>query len=295
MRLDRFLTLYLFHRLRRIIPRPNGIRIPILMYHSISGEPESSHPYFWINTSPKRFAGHMQFLHNNNYKVISLPDAVRIIKSATNHPITQSPYPPIKYVVLTFDDGFYDFFTHAWPILTEFGFTATMFLPTAFIANSRKSFKGRECLTWSEVRQLHNNYGISFGSHTVNHAKLYDLPWREIRQELCDSRLQLEDNLQAPVCSFAYPYAFPQEDRGFVEHFRKVLHDQGYCVAVTSVIGRMRPGGDPLYLKRLPVNGCDDERLLESKIGGAYDWMASAQKAVRRFKFSLDGNSDRES
>src|SRR4030042_4084283 len=152
--LDRLITLYLFHPLKRILPRPNGIRIPILMYHSISDEPESSHPYFWINTSPKRFAGHMQFLHNNNYKVISLPDAVRIIKSATNHPITQSPYPPIKYVVLTFDDGYRDFYTEAFPILKEYEFNATVFLATGFISDGALWFKGKRCLPWGEIRDI---------------------------------------------------------------------------------------------------------------------------------------------
>lgn len=43
-----------------------------------------------------------------------------------------------NYVVLTFDDGYQDFYTHAWPILTDFGFTATVFLPTGLI-NTAKS------------------------------------------------------------------------------------------------------------------------------------------------------------
>src|SRR4030042_2864700 len=94
-RLDRLITLYLFHPLRRILPRPNGIRIPILMYHSISDEPESGHPYFWLNTSPKRFAEHMQFLSENEYSVINLTDAVKLIESFSKNPISHSPYHPI--------------------------------------------------------------------------------------------------------------------------------------------------------------------------------------------------------
>ena len=78
-RLDRSLTLYVFGPLSRF-RRPRGLRIPILMYHSISDEPETGHPYYWINTSPARFTEHMKFLHDNNYEVISLSKAIELIR-----------------------------------------------------------------------------------------------------------------------------------------------------------------------------------------------------------------------
>ena len=49
-----------------------------------------------------------------------------------------------------------------------------MFLPTAFINPERRRFKERECMTWDEVRECRRG-GIEFGSHTVNHPKLYEL------------------------------------------------------------------------------------------------------------------------
>lgn len=304
-RLDRLLSLYCYSPLRKM-STVKKTAIPILMYHSISDETESGHPYFWINTSKKRFAEHMQFLKENDYKVISLAEAVEILKSAQNIPIgmfkeseakhcSSSSYPssipmsqeregfPHRYVVLTFDDGFHDFQEYAWPILSGFGFTATVFVPTDFIGNKRKLFNGRECLAWPEIRELHS-HGITFGSHTLSHSKLYGLPWNEIWRELLDSRLRLEDELKTPANCFAYPYAFPQEDRSFILRFRQELIDQGYITAVTTVIGCAQQGSDPLCLKRLPVNGNDDERLLKAKLSGAYDWLAGAQTVVRRTK-----------
>jgi hypothetical protein len=87
LRLDRLLTLYFFAPPARLFPPKKGIRIPILMYHSISDEPEHGHPYFWINTSPARFAEHMKFLQDNGYKVISLSEAVELI-TADRQPAT---------------------------------------------------------------------------------------------------------------------------------------------------------------------------------------------------------------
>ena len=78
-----------------------------------------------------------------------------------------------RAVVITFDDGFRDFYTAAFPVMQEHQFTATVFLPTAFIGEDRRSFKGAECLTWEEVRRL-RRAGVQFGSHTVNHPRLVE-------------------------------------------------------------------------------------------------------------------------
>jgi peptidoglycan/xylan/chitin deacetylase (PgdA/CDA1 family) len=184
-----------------------------------------------------------------------------------------------RQVVVTFDDGYLDFLTHAWPILEEFSFTASVFLPTAFIGEAtRRRFKGRECLTWPEVRDL-SRRGVSFGSHTVSHAVLYGMPWSQVRAELRESREHLERQLQIPVVTFAYPYAFPQYDRGFVSRFCLELRDHGYRANVTTMIGRHAPGDDPFRVKRLPVNEADDKGLFSAKLAGAYDWVGGLQAA----------------
>jgi peptidoglycan/xylan/chitin deacetylase (PgdA/CDA1 family) len=279
-RLDRLFTLYGVRALRKIAS-VNNPSIPILMYHSISDEPESGHPYFWINTSRKRFAEQLQLLKDNDYTVISLPEAVDILETSQERKHS-SP----RYVALTFDDGYYDFVMYAWPILAKHGFTATMFVPTNFIGDSRMRFNGRESLTWSELRELRGQ-GISFGSHTMSHPKLYGLPWKTIRHELLNSRLRLEDELQAPASCFSYPYAFPQENQSFVARFREELIGQGYRIAVTTAIGVAKQGSDPLCLKRLPINEGDDERFLSAKLAGDYDWLYGAQCLSRRTKASM--------
>jgi peptidoglycan/xylan/chitin deacetylase (PgdA/CDA1 family) len=224
----------------------------------------------------------MRFLSDNGYQVISLTDAVNLL----NQPIKHLPDSPSAYVVLTFDDGFHDFLKHAWPVLKPYHWTATVYLPTAFIGTIRKSFKGRECLTWPEVRELHQQ-GVLFGSHTASHPQLFSMKWKEIQRELLESRLAIENALQAPAHCFAYPYAFPQEDKQFVQRFAKELVDQGYRCAVTTVIGRAGPKSHPLHLERLPVNGADDESLFKAKLAGAYDWVVHPQAFARRLKSRL--------
>jgi peptidoglycan/xylan/chitin deacetylase (PgdA/CDA1 family) len=189
-------------------------------------------------------------------------------------------------VAITFDDGFEDFYTAAFPALRENGFSATMYLPTAFIGNKTEKFKNRSCLSWFQVRELHGQ-GVEFGSHTVNHPKLLDLPWPSIARELQDSKKAIEDEVGTAVPGFAYPYAFPQQDGPFTSQFRQELQKAGYQNCVTTGIGRVTSADDRLALNRLPANDCDDAALLVAKLDGAYDWLAWAQAAVKTMKTAL--------
>ncbi len=280
-RIDRFLTLHFF-RFWTKKSAPGELTIPILMYHSISDDPEKGIPHYYrLTTSPARFREQMQLIRDCGYTVISLSDAVLKLKS-TN--LTQE-----RFAVLTFDDGYRDFYTDAWPVLKDFGYPATVFLATDFIGETPKVFKNRECMTWTEVRELRDN-GISFGSHTMSHPVLYGLPWSSIRTELKESRRQIENKLQSPAEWFCYPYAFPQEDKSFVHHFQKELLNQGYTGMVTTVIGSAGKNTDSVCLPRLPVNGSDDDKLFKAQLAGAYDWMTYPQTFARKIKSKFRKN-----
>jgi peptidoglycan/xylan/chitin deacetylase (PgdA/CDA1 family) len=300
MRLDRLITLELVRpvqrawcSLKRQTPAAgaNGA-IPVLMYHSITDSLEAgTSPYYRVNTSPGRFREHLRFLAENGYRTISLSALVErlcTVKSKSKSKISAGrdqirSATNSKLIVITFDDGFRNFATHAFPALQEHGFTATMFLPTAFIQDERKSFKGTECLTWCEVREM-RQAGIEFGSHTVNHPMLVDLPLPQVRNELRQSKAELEQNLGEAVSTFCYPYAYPQGYPQFVEVFTREVAAAGYRCCTTTRVGRIRPGDDPFCLKRLPVNAADDIALLGAKLGGAYDWFALLQSLSKRLR-----------
>ncbi len=272
MRLDRMVTLYLTRPLVEMGVVSGERAVPVLMYHGISDDHEPGvSPYYKTNTSPAVFEQQMRTLAEQGFRSVTVDEAARI----------QQQNRAEKIVVITFDDGFRDFYDLAFPILKKLGHTATMFLPTAFISDSRRKFKGKECMTWQEVRTL-KAQGIQFGAHTVNHPKLYQLPWKEIETELALSKEQIEQELGERVTGFAYPYAFPQEDRRFTKTLGEMLRGQGYRNCHTTVVGRVRPNDDPFFIKRLPVNSCDDQALLAAKLKGAYDWLSIPQVCVRR-------------
>jgi peptidoglycan/xylan/chitin deacetylase (PgdA/CDA1 family) len=275
-RLDQLLTLYLFRPFCGEISKKNKLGLPILMYHSISDESEENiSPYYRTATSPKVFAVHMALLRSQGYEVLGLQAGLE--KFRCENPAGT------KLAVITFDDGFRDFYTAALPVLRQNNFGATVFLPTAFIGRERLDFKGRVCMTWDEIRES-QKAGIEFGSHTANHPKLYDLDVPQIHAELKESKAAIENEIGKPVRSFAYPYAFPSTDRAFVKVLVELLKETGYDSGVTTKIGLAAKNDDPFALKRLPMNSTDDEALFLAKLVGAYDWLAWPQEVFKAMK-----------
>ena len=154
------------------------------MYHSISNDPEAERrPYWQVTTTPAQFRRQMSCLREVGCEVVSMRDALETRATATARMRPR--------VVITFDDGYLDFMTDAFPVLDEFGFPATVFLPTEFIGDRPREFKGRRCLTWGQVRELQGR-GVTFGSHTVSHPQLHDVDDEQLKHELRASKEEIE-------------------------------------------------------------------------------------------------------
>jgi peptidoglycan/xylan/chitin deacetylase (PgdA/CDA1 family) len=263
-RLDRLATLYLSSPLSRMVGPRLGTRVPILMYHSISDNLFGmSHPYFHINTSPEVFSQQMRWLRFAGYRTLTLQEAWDGLQANADMSNT---------VVITFDDGYRDFYTEGFEVMKQCGFTATIFLATDRIQDKSARIEGADYLTWNEVRGLHAE-GISFGSHTVTHPDLRSFGPDQIEYELGRSKEIIEQQLGAPVESFSYPFAFPEEDKEFGRFLQGILENQGFENGVCTILGRASRENHKLFLPRLPVNSWDDPRLFRAKIEGGYDWL----------------------
>lgn len=282
-RLDRFLTIFFFHPLRKFSHAHKKLQIPVLMYHSISNTRKNGvHPYYETATAPQIFEAHMKYIHQNDYHVVDLhdiPNCFRRSGDSVN-----------KLVVISFDDGLKDFYTEAFTILRKYGFSATMFLPTGFIGKKKVTFNGQKCLSWEIIRDLHAN-GIQFGSHTINHLKLYGKKEAEIDYELSRSKEKIDIEIGEPTTSFSYPYAFPEQDKKFTYKLRRMLSRNGYSIGVTTRIGISSKTDDRLFLKRLPLNSFDDLPFFKAKLAGGYDWIYRFQRAYKKIKPSFKQKS----
>ena len=172
---------------------------PILTYHRIARgtSPKDLDDY---SLPVSQFERDMHYLHTNGY--ICLPLSELLQKSENRRFFGK------KSFSLSFDDGYEDFFTIAYPILRRYGFTATVFLVTEKINKQSKleMDEGEQSyLNWEQIDVLHQN-GISFGSHTCTHPMLPSLTLGAIQYELAVSKETLEENLGTDVHWLAYPY-----------------------------------------------------------------------------------------
>lgn len=269
-RIDRAVSLNLVKPLKELTQSLHKSKIPILMYHGIRAEAATQgHPFFETRTAPKVFAAQMRYLKEQGYRTVDLDEATALLATRQN---------VSKVAVITFDDGFVDFYSAAFPVLLECGYSATVFVVPGYLQGTSNTPRDNTYMTWDEVREVHE-YGMRIGSHTMNHAELRQLPWSDVEHELVDSRKAIEDALGSQVPSFAYPYAFPEHDRDYIRNVRISLETAGYRHAVTTILGTAGISTDPFLLPRIPVNTHDDLELFEAKLSGAYDWMHAAQYA----------------
>jgi peptidoglycan/xylan/chitin deacetylase (PgdA/CDA1 family) len=143
-------------------------------------------------------------------------------------------FPP-RGLAITFDDGWKDNYDNAFPILRRFGIKATVSLIPSCIGEvstkaMSKGESGRAHLSRAEIIEM-SKYGIEFGSHSLNHKLLHQIPLSEVREEVEESKRQIEALVQKPCTLFVYPAGFFTKD---VQHIVKTA---GYMVAFTTVYG----------------------------------------------------------
>ena len=167
--------------------------VSILMYHSVG---DNSH---FFTVRPKEFAKQMHYLKSNNYNVLSLAHVVADLNAG--RPL------PTHSVVLTFDDGYEDNFSNAYPILKEYNFPATIFVSSGLIGVER-AVRGVSLhyLNKEQMLEMQASGLIDFQSHGMSHRNLTELPEIESERELKESKSFLESLFQKKINLFAYPF-----------------------------------------------------------------------------------------
>src|SRR5690606_25975578 len=174
-------------------PEPQGqiTPVPILMYHYVRPDPGPGDPIGRdLSVSPEAFAAQMAWLAEAGFTTLTLGELAAVRAN-------QLALPP-QPLVLTFDDGYRDFYEHAWPVLEHQGVKATVFAITGVVDHP-------PYLTWDMLTALHESGLIEIASHTVTHRELPTLSAAEMEHELRQSKQDLESRLGLPVASFSYP------------------------------------------------------------------------------------------
>jgi peptidoglycan/xylan/chitin deacetylase (PgdA/CDA1 family) len=168
--------------------------VPVLCYHSISDEPRAG-TMRW-SVSPGDFDEQMALLTRLGRTPLTVSRYASLLRS-------RAPLPP-QPVLVTFDDGYADLATTALPVLLRYGISATAYVITSWLVSAPP---GEPALDWDQLAQLHAS-GVEIGSHSHTHRALDCLRALDLYVETEVSRRVLEDALQTPVTSFAYPFGY---------------------------------------------------------------------------------------
>jgi peptidoglycan/xylan/chitin deacetylase (PgdA/CDA1 family) len=216
--------------------RPAGpvTYVPILYYHYVRINPNPRDLVgFGLSTPPAAFRAQMQYLQDHAFHVISLHQAVVAIQNHSGL--------PSRPVVLTFDDGYADFFSAAIPILQTHGFTAT-----SFVVTGRMGWGGY--MTPNQIVAA-DGMGFTIGAHTVDHVALAAQPATRASWEIRQSKQTLEGLLGHPVRDFAYPYG------SFNSYDLAQVKSLGFETAVSTLPGAWHAAAQLYELSRVRVGG----------------------------------------
>lgn len=219
-----------------IIPLGNQtVRVPILLYHYLEYNRDVRDT---IRTSlavtPFWFGKQLEYLKENGYQTITFGDLYNAVRRKGKL--------PKKPVILTFDDGYRDFYTDAFPLLKKYKAKATVFVIPGFLdkPNYLYSWQLKEIATDS-------SHLVTIGAHTMHHPALTSLNLESAYQEILESKLFLEKNFARPVTVFNYPYGLHDD------HVQNLVKKAGFQMAVSTILGESESLENRYVLPRIRV------------------------------------------
>lgn len=228
-----------------VAPEGTADKIPVLMYHYITPKKDNTEPTNNSIVNLESFEADMKYLHDNGYHTATLQQLEQYVDEEISL--------PDKTVVISFDDGYQNNIIYAYPILKKYEFHATLFVIGSRIQDKTTAFDPHKTSYVSKEEMEASKDVFEYNSHTYNlHYKTllhcgddYAAGMNEASFIADDKIMRSEAGINTPY--FAYPFG------DFRMQMVYALKESGYRMAFTVHQGFVRPGDDPLTLKRLTV------------------------------------------
>lgn len=211
------------------------VKLPVLMYHYVRTvtDPRDRLGYN-LSVTPQDFERQMRYLAEHGFTTVTPDDLTAAFLGRRTL--------PEKSLLLTFDDGYADFYEQAFPIFKKYNLKATLFVVTSFVGDA-----GHRYVTWEQIREMDRSGLVTIASHTLTHADVTKS--KKASVEIAESKKILEDFVGHPVTVFAYPY-------GASNNAAAVLVQRaGYTLAFTTQGGTTLSYQKRLTLPRVRISG----------------------------------------
>lgn len=168
-------TFWLPHRSWKI-PR-------ILMLHQVTAQQPAS----GMNLPPEKFEQLLILLKKKNLTTVTMSEWMAQAQQPQGE----------RIVALTFDDGFLDNFTEAFPLLEKYQAKATIYLAPHFAAIEK--------MQPEHISLMANSGLVEFGAHTMTHPNLNNISDEQAQAEIIASKQWVAEHL-GHCQHFAYPF-----------------------------------------------------------------------------------------
>ena len=217
------------------ISTPPSYRIPILMYHYIEFVKDpNDKTRASLTTSPLTLSAEIKTLQDAGFTFLTQSQLADILDNKM--PLPEKP------VLLTFDDGYQDFYTDAYPILKKYQVKSTQYVIAGFLDHYNH-------LTTPELVEIAKEGLVEIGAHTMTHAWLKGRGVEEVGWQVSQSKEVLEKKIGRDVVSFAYPYG------AFDLQAIQIVESSGFRSAVSTIPGIMQNQENRFFLYRLRPGG----------------------------------------
>ena len=214
--------------------------VPILMYHHVMDAKAAKEIGSQnLNVPPDVFREQMDYLIGKGYNVIGLEEMIRGLKNNSL---------PLKPIVLTFDDGYRDFFDSAYGILRERNLKATVFVISQFVG-------GERYLEWWQIREMVNGGLVTIGDHTLNHQVVSKLSLEEERNQIVSAKNILEQYVERTINIFAYPFGSANQTA------KDILRENNFLGAVITTSSNPACAGLPYEIPRIRIGASSLSRF----------------------------------
>jgi len=232
--------------------------VPVLLYHSINDRPATGQDAFTV--APRLFSEHVRAISDAGCTGLTLHGLAAAVRGECDLP----PRP----VVVTFDDGFADS-RPAVELLLNAGLKASVFVTSG-------SLGGHEMLTPAGVRGLAALGGrVEVGAHSVSHPRLDELNPTRVAEEISNSKAALEELLQSPPKSFAYPHGAHDQ------RVRAAVIAAGFSAAAAVKNALSHIEDDPYALARITIMGSTTANGIETLLSGSGVPLAWGRERLR--------------
>jgi peptidoglycan/xylan/chitin deacetylase (PgdA/CDA1 family) len=194
-------------------------------------------------------------------------------------------------VAITFDDAFVSVIENALPVLADFNFPCTIFVPSAKLgAPPDWQMEGlapdrQECVVTAQTLRALDPGRVKLGAHSRTHPHLSKIPEQQARDEIAGSRADLEELLGRPVDLFAFPYG------DYSERATQICKEAGYRFVYSIEPRSVAANSGALLRSRVSVDPEDSLIEFWLKIRSAYEWMPAASALKRSLLLRVERNA----